>query len=151
MKHSKVQASVQSKSLRRMKLKPNRKRVFLTCNNNACSIHENIKKEKFRRKSLSYMLSEFITNYVMFYMELNCSFFGRLFLFPALSIISFFMCFSDFDRLQITEIQHSLTINQCGCSRFPLPGFLLLVVCEQRMSSDMESLYSKAQQDFSVV
>ena len=69
MKHSKVQASVLSKSLRRMKLKPNRKRVFLTCDNNACSIHETIKKEKFRRKSLSYMLSELITNYDMFYME----------------------------------------------------------------------------------
>ena len=54
-------------------------------------------------------------------------------------------CFSDIERLQVSQLQHSLTVNQsCGSWLF-VHNLLLLVVYEQRLPSDMEELLRKIQ------
>ena len=54
----------------------------------------------------------------------------------------------DFNRLQITQLQHRLATDKRCSASLHMYRFLLLVTHEQRLSSDMERLLREVQEDF---
>lgn len=57
----------------------------------------------------------------------------------------------DLNELQVPEIQHDSAIDQCSSPRLPLSCVLLPFIDEQRLPSDMGSMFREVQNGSSLV